>query len=138
MPDSDGDVGPNHYVESINRSIVIFDKKGNHLSGPISYDSFFAALPPDNPCTFNNQGDPFTLYDPIADRWLISDLAFDGFPGNSFWECIGVYKHARSCQRRLDRCTHYRWILPTQITSAITQSLRCGTLAGAQRKTPIS
>ena len=43
------------------------------------------------PCSFNNQGDPFTLYDPIADRWLISDFALGtGFPGDSFWECIGV------------------------------------------------
>ena len=89
VPDSDGDVGPNHYVQSVNRSIMIFDKNGNYLSGPTSYDSFFAGLT-GTPCSFNNIGDPFTLYDPIADRWLISDLAFEEFPGTSFWECIGV------------------------------------------------
>src|SRR4051812_12465520 len=33
-PDTDGDVGPNHYVEAINESIKIFDKSGNTLSGP--------------------------------------------------------------------------------------------------------
>ena len=89
VPDSDGDVGSNHYVQSVNRSIMIFDKNGNYLSGPTSYDSFFAGLT-GTPCSFNNIGDPFTLYDPIADRWLISDLAFEEFPGTSFWECIGV------------------------------------------------
>ena len=36
MPDSDGDVGSNHYVQSVNRSIMIFDKNGNYLSGPTS------------------------------------------------------------------------------------------------------
>ena len=96
VPDSDGDVGPNHYVQSINRSIMIFDKDGTALSGPTTYDSFFAGLA-GTPCGAggdqNNQGDPFTLYDPIADRWLISDFAFDFWPGgSSYWECIAVSK----------------------------------------------
>ena len=34
-PDSDGDVGPNHYVEAINQAFAIFDKSGNMLAGPI-------------------------------------------------------------------------------------------------------
>ena len=88
-PDSDGDVGPNHYVEAVNESIKIFDKNGNTLSGPTSYNSFFSGLT-GTPCANANDGDPFVLYDPIADRWLISDFAFPSFPGSSFWQCIGV------------------------------------------------
>src|SRR4029079_1187855 len=91
VPDNMGDVGPNHYVESVNLSIMIFDKTGNTLSGPTEYTSFFSGLT-DTPCSYSNAGDPFTLYDPIADRWLISEFALDDFPGNSFWECIGVSK----------------------------------------------
>ena len=88
-PDSDGDVGPNHYVEAINESIKIFDKNGNTLSGPTTYNSFFSGLT-GTPCANANDGDPFVLYDPIADRWVISDFAFPSFPGSSFWQCIGV------------------------------------------------
>src|SRR5436309_2425155 len=88
-PDSDGDVGPNHYVEAVNESIKIFDKNGNTLSGPTSYNSFFAALT-GTPCANANDGDPFVLYDPVANRWLISDFAFPSFPGSSFYQCIGV------------------------------------------------
>ena len=88
-PDSDGDVGPNHYVEAINESIKIFDKNGTTLSGPTSYNSFFSGLT-GTPCANANDGDPFVLYDPIADRWLISDFAFPSFPGSSFWQCIGI------------------------------------------------
>ena len=33
-PDTDGDVGPIHYVQSVNSSIKIFDKNGNPLNGP--------------------------------------------------------------------------------------------------------
>ena len=43
-PDTNGDVGPNHYVETTNVSIKIFDKNGNTLSGPTSFNSFFAPL----------------------------------------------------------------------------------------------
>jgi hypothetical protein len=87
--DSEGDVGPNHYVEAINSSIRIFDKNGNTLAGPIDYNSFFADLQ-GTPCNGFNDGDPYVIYDQAADRWLISDFAFLSFPGSSFWQCIGI------------------------------------------------
>src|SRR5438552_15412229 len=87
--DSEGDVGPNHYIEAINESIKIFDKSGNTLSGPTSYNSFFSGLT-GTPCANANDGDPYVIYDTAADRWLISDFAFTSFPGSSFWQCIGV------------------------------------------------
>src|SRR5690242_6983995 len=87
--DSEGDVGPNHYIEAINETFEIYDKSGNTLSGPTTYNSFFSGLT-GTPCTNANDGDPYVLYDPFADRWLISDFAFPSFPGNSFWQCIGV------------------------------------------------
>ena len=87
--DSEGDVGPNHYVEAVNESIKIFDKNGNTLSGPTSYNSFFSGLT-GTPCANANDGDPYVIYDQAADRWVISDFAFPSFPGSSFWQCIGV------------------------------------------------
>jgi N-acetylneuraminic acid mutarotase len=87
--DSEGDVGPNHYVEAINLSFKIFDKGGNTLAGPITYNSFFAPLT-GTPCANANDGDPYVIYDKQADRWLISDFAFPSFPGNSFFQCIAV------------------------------------------------
>src|SRR5438128_2783853 len=89
-PDSDGDVGPSHYVEAVNVAFKVFDKNGNTLSGPTTYNSFFSGLP--GPCADNlhNQGDPFAFYDHLADRWVITDFAFPAFPGTSFYECVGV------------------------------------------------
>src|SRR5438093_3541216 len=89
--DSEGDVGPNHYVEAINETFKIFDKNGNTLAGPIDYNSFFNHPPIDNtPCANANDGDPYVLYDQQADRWLITDFAFPSFPGSSFFQCIAV------------------------------------------------
>src|SRR5206468_12472839 len=70
-------------------SIEIYDKSGNPLSGPTSYNSFFSMLT-GTPCTNANDGDPYVLYHQGADRWLISDFAFPSFPGSSLWQCIAV------------------------------------------------
>ncbi len=94
-PDSDGDVGPNHYINSVNSSIKIFDKLGNPLNGTngTTYNSFFSALGVGNPCGANaNDGDGIVFYDHIADRWVVSDFAFPAFPGTQFYQCIGVSK----------------------------------------------
>jgi hypothetical protein len=89
VPDTDGDVGPNHYIEALNDGFNIFDKNGNTLSGPTTFNSFFSTLK-GTPCEDDNSGDPFVFYDQIADRWVITDFAHPEIPGTSFFECIGV------------------------------------------------
>src|SRR5436305_4316855 len=92
-PDTDGDVGPNHYVQSVNSSIKIFDKNGNPLNGAngTTYNSFFLTLA-GTPCSGFNNGDGFVFYDHQANRWIVSDFAFPGtVPGaGPFYQCIGV------------------------------------------------
>ena len=88
--DSEGDVGPNHYIEAINESFKIYDKSGNTLAGPTTYNSFFAPLT-GTPCAQRKMTvTHYVMYDQQADRWLITDFAFPSFPGSSFWECIAV------------------------------------------------
>jgi hypothetical protein len=90
-PDSDGDVGPNHYVEAINSSYAVYDKTGNLLAGPITYNTLFSPLGTSTPCGNNqNHGDPFAMYDQMADRWVVSDFAFASFGGSPSYECIAV------------------------------------------------
>lgn len=92
-PDTDGDVGPSNYVQSVNSSIRIHDKAGNVIVGPVTYNAFFSAMGPSTPCGSNsNQGDGVVFYDHMSDRWIISDFAFSAFPGTSFYQCIGVSK----------------------------------------------
>src|ERR1043166_1858323 len=92
-PDTDGDVGPSHYVQSVNSSIKIFDKNGNPLNGPngTTYNSLFLTLV-GTPCSGFNDGDGFVFYDHVADRWVVSDFAFPGtLPGSGpFYQCIAV------------------------------------------------
>jgi hypothetical protein len=89
-PDPDGDVGLNHYVQAVNNAFKVFDKNGNILSGPTSFDSFFAPLGNSTPCGLSEgKTDPFVLYDQMADRWLITTHAED-YSETAFSECIAV------------------------------------------------
>jgi hypothetical protein len=88
-PDTNGDVGPNHYVQAVNVRFAVYDKNGNTLLPPTTFHSLFAPLV-GTPCSDGRQADPFVFFDHMADRWVVSDLAFDSESGSSFWECIGV------------------------------------------------
>jgi hypothetical protein len=59
-PDTNGDVGPNHYVQSVNVRFAVYDKNGNTLLAPTTFNSFFAPLV-GTPCSNSNKGDPFCV-----------------------------------------------------------------------------
>ncbi len=88
-PDTNGDVGPNHYIQTVNTSIGIFDKTGTRLAA-FSFNSFFTGAA--SPCNTSNMGDPVVVYDAMADRWLISDFAWSNFVHGPYYECFAVSK----------------------------------------------
>lgn len=65
-PDPTGAVGPDHYVQSVNSAVSIYNKTGTLLVGPVALGNFLG--------TGNNNGDPIVLYDQLADRWLVSQF----------------------------------------------------------------
>jgi hypothetical protein len=89
-PDTVGDVGPNHYIQAVNTSIAIYSKTGTQLAA-FTYDTLFSGT--STACDNSNQGDPTVIYDPLADRWYVSDFAFTG-AGDvpPFYQCIAVSK----------------------------------------------
>ncbi|MFM2437695.1 MAG: hypothetical protein RLZ55_506, partial [Actinomycetota bacterium] len=72
-PDTNGDVGPNEYVQMINSSLAIFDKTGQVLYGPVAISSLWGGF--GGPCQNRSDGDPIVQYDGLADRWLISQFS---------------------------------------------------------------
>ena len=72
-PDPNGDVGPNHYVQMINLLFAVYDKTGNTLLGPLPNNALWAGF--GGSCEFDNNGDPIVLYDHLADRWLLTQIA---------------------------------------------------------------
>ncbi len=85
-PDTQGDVGPNHYIQVTKSSVQIWDKSGNSLYGPADLKTIFSDFP--GPWLDMMWTDPITLYDPLSDRWLLSSMLYD-LPDN-FYEMIAV------------------------------------------------
>jgi hypothetical protein len=75
-PDTNGDVGPNHYIQTVNTSIGIFAKTGGAPIAALTFNTFMSQGNFGNLCDTNNFGDPVVLYDSFEDRWFITDFAF--------------------------------------------------------------
>ena len=88
-PDTQGDVGPSHYIQAVNTSIGIYNKTGTQLAA-FTFDTLFAGT--GTPCDANNQGDPVVLYDNVSGRWIISDFAWTNIKDGPYYECIAVSK----------------------------------------------
>lgn len=86
-PDTDGDVGPNHYVQMINLSFAIWDKEGTLLYGPVDNSTLWQGFV--GPWTGTNDGDPIVLYDDMADRWVASQFAVNVGNGK-YYELVAV------------------------------------------------
>jgi PKD repeat protein len=86
-PDTQGDVGPNHYVQMVNNVTEIFDKSGTTLWGPLPSSTFWSGF--NGSWTGTNDGDPIVLYDQQADRWLVSQFAVNTSDGTQ-WELIAI------------------------------------------------
>jgi len=91
-PDTDGQVGPNHYVQMVNLSTAIYDKSGNLLYGPFHPNDLWPDTPEHAPCHNTNDGDPVVLYDQLADRWLLTQFGLPNYPVGPYYQCIAVSK----------------------------------------------
>ncbi|MEO8507104.1 MAG: Ig-like domain-containing protein [Betaproteobacteria bacterium] len=94
-PDTNGVVGPNHYIQQVNGAVAIYNKTGTLLTS-FTEDTLWTGVGT-SPCNGNSQGDPITLYDWLADRWVLTWFAFGvsgGNPVSPFYQCIAASKTA--------------------------------------------
>lgn len=95
-PDTQGDVGIAHYVSMVNGPVGIYNKTTGALAVPqFKLSTLFSSLPSGNLCRTTDLGDPIVLFDPLAQRWLVSQFAFPN-PADPtvqpWFECIAVSK----------------------------------------------
>jgi hypothetical protein len=88
-PDPNMAVGPNHIVQWVNNSLVIFDKQGNVVQGPIPDETFWGSI--FGTCDqLGGMSDPIVKYDRAADRWIIGEVAIPII--SQFVQCFAVSK----------------------------------------------
>ncbi len=84
-PDTDGYVGPNHYVQWVNTSFAVFDKSGNALYGPAAGNTLWQGF--GGGCETNNDGDIIVRYDQLADRWIFTQFSVSTTP---YLQCLAI------------------------------------------------
>jgi hypothetical protein len=96
-PDTNGDVGPNHYMEAVNTSIAIYDKTTGARLTSFTFNSFWSGAGTGTPCDTgvfaggpSNQGDPIALYDSLGQRWIFMDFAWTDFENGPYYFCFAV------------------------------------------------
>jgi hypothetical protein len=89
-PDTNGEVGPNHYIQAVNTAYAIYDKSSGQLLASFTEDQLWSSSG-STACNGYSQGDPVIVYDPLADRWILANFAFASSAG-PFYECIAVSK----------------------------------------------
>jgi hypothetical protein len=92
-PDTNGDIGPNHYIQTVNTSIGIYNRAGTQLAA-FTFNTFFPDTPSLAACSASNDGDPIVLYDDVSGRWIITDFAWTDIQNGPYYECIAVSKTA--------------------------------------------
>jgi hypothetical protein len=85
-PDPVLDIGPHHIVQWVNVSFAIWDKRGTLLYGPVEGNTLWSGF--GGLCETRNDGDPIVQYDQLADRWIMSQLAFN-WPAD-FHQCLAI------------------------------------------------
>ena len=84
-PDTNGDVGPSHYIQTVNVDLAVYSKTGTLLFGPVHTNTLWSGF--GGPCETNNDGDPTVIYDSLANRWVIAQFAL---PSGNYQECVAV------------------------------------------------
>jgi hypothetical protein len=83
-PDTNGDVGPNHYVQVVNAAYQVFNKSGTSIQAARNINTIFTGF--GGPCEARNDGDPIVLYDSMADRWFINQFTF----APPYYQCTAI------------------------------------------------
>ena len=96
-PDTNGDVGPVYYIQAVNDAFGIFNKTTGAKVAAFTENQLWTPANTGTPCDDNNQGDPVAIHDGLADRWVLTNFAFDSSQTTQkhvppFYQCFAVSK----------------------------------------------
>ncbi|MHB1356825.1 MAG: carboxypeptidase regulatory-like domain-containing protein, partial [Anaerolineae bacterium] len=90
----DPSTGIKYYVQWVNLSFAIWDVtiSPTLVYGPADGNTLWQGF--GGPCETSNDGDPITLFDPIAKRWIMTQFALPNYPSGPFYQCLACSKTA--------------------------------------------
>ena len=92
-PDTNGAVSELHYVQWVNTSFAVFEKKGGVLKfGPVQGKMLWRDFD-GGPCENANDGDPIAQYDKVHKRWILAQFVAHDYRDSSKNEDVAVPPH---------------------------------------------
>ena len=90
--DSNGSVGNNQYVETVNTRYQVWSLNratsvATSILGPVSINALWSGF--GGPCQAQNAGDPIVVYDKLANRWLISQFT-TAVSSGFYYQCVAL------------------------------------------------
>ncbi|MFC1996607.1 TolB family protein [Chloroflexota bacterium] len=99
IPDTTGAAGHTHYMQAVNTSIAIYRKDGLPPIDMVDFNTFWVDADTGTTCDSDgdvaafHQGQPYVMYDHIAGRWVVVDVAYDPISDidtGPYYLCIAV------------------------------------------------
>jgi len=87
-PDPNGAAGTTQYMEVTNIKLAVYSKTGAVLIPPESTNTLWAGF--GGPCETVNGGDATVVWDALAQRWVVQQLAFASTSTPPYLDCIAV------------------------------------------------
>lgn len=86
-PDTSGAVGATQYVQWVNESFAVFDKKTGAIAAgfPKAGNTLWSGF--GGGCETNNDGDPIVQYDKAANRWVLTQFSVTTTP---YLQCVAI------------------------------------------------
>jgi len=95
IPDTTGAAGYAHYMQAVNKSIAIYRKDGTVID-MTDFNTFWTDATPDQyACDGESgfhHGQPYLMYDQLAGRWVVVDVAYDPalIDTGPYYLCVAV------------------------------------------------
>jgi len=87
-PDPNSAVGPTYIVTVVNTDLVVQNKSGAIVYGPVGTSTIWSGFA--GACGSTNDGDAVVRYDRAAGRWVITQFANAASSSGPYYECMAV------------------------------------------------
>jgi Tol biopolymer transport system component len=97
VPNTTGAAGHTHFLQAVNEFIALFRKDGTQVFFNTFEGFWTGALPTDplNPCNGGpgfHHSMPYVMYDHLARRWVVADVAYADMDNGPYEICVAVSK----------------------------------------------
>jgi hypothetical protein len=94
VPDTAGAAGFTHYMQAVNKMIALYRKNGE-LIDMVPFNDFWLDATTGTLCdtgTYadSHHGQPSVLFDHLAGRWVVADVAYTDIDNGPYYICVAV------------------------------------------------